>query len=461
MLELLTLDPGDFGFDLNNRELAALGYTTAFFAWAALVTRRQLGSLLRAFFAPKILAVFAAMTLYVIVSVAVLATAHLWDWPNLKTTLVWWLTFACTTMFQAHQMASERGAFQKLVRDAVNWTSVILFIAEFGSFDLWVELVMLPVLTLIALLLAVAPSQPKGAIVIKPLSAVQNFAGCIILAGSVLHIAANFSEFATLNSLREFGTPILLTLLFVPFLYVLAALMTHETTFTSLRIRTKDQALAGYAERKAILAFGLDIDASKRLTRDMTLTDVADRQGVDRAIREIKRLKKVEKNPPRLPKSEGWSPYEATRFLESHNVLAKDWHAAFGEWRAEAASVELFGGPLSDRVSYYLSGTERAATKISLILNADYMHDPVAADGAFHTMVRTLLERAVGVADPDSLLARLQAQAGQAIDVGGKAISIKWDEWAPAPRGGYTRNFTMRHEAHVLNKFDDAFYETT
>ena len=242
MFDFLPFDPGDFGFDLSNREIAALGYTTAFLAWAAIVTRRSVEPLLRAFLAPKILAVFVAMTLYVVASVALLAVVHLWDWPNLKTTLVWWMTFGCTTMFQAHRMAGERGAFRKLLRDAVNWTAVILFIAEFGSFALWVELIMLPVLTLIALLLAVAPGQPNASIIIKPLTSLQNTAGWIILAGSLWHIAANFSEFATLNSLREFGDPILLTLLYVPFLYVLAAMMTHEMTFTSLRIRTKDEA---------------------------------------------------------------------------------------------------------------------------------------------------------------------------------------------------------------------------
>lgn len=461
MFDFLPFDPGDFGFDLSNREIAALGYTTAFFAWAAIVTRRSVGPLLRAFLAPKILAVFVAMTLYVVASVALLAVAHLWDWPNLKTTLVWWTTFACATMFQAHRMAGERGAFRKLLRDAVNWTAVILFIAEFGSFALWVELIMLPVLTLIALLLAVVPSQPNASIIIKPLTSLQNTAGWIIFAGGLWHIAANFSEFATLNSLREFGDPILLTLLYVPFLYVLAAMMTHETTFTSLRIRTKDEALARYAERKAILAFGLDSDASKRLTRSMTLNDIADRKGVDAAIREIKRLKSVEKNPPRLAEGEGWSPYEAGEFLGGHGIVANDWHAAFDEWRAEAASVKLGDRALPDRVSYYLSGVERAATKISLILGADYMNDTAASDDAFYAMVRTLLGFAFGEAESDELLARLRAQPDLSIDVRGKAISIRWDEWGPAPRGGYTRNFTMHHEAHVLNRFDNAFYEVT
>ena len=123
--------------------------------------------------------------------------------------------------------------------------------------------------------------------------------------------------------------------------------------------------------------------------------------------------------------------------------------------------MKLGDRPLPDRVSYYLSGLERAATKISLILSADYVNDTAASDDAFYAMVRTLLGHAFGIAESDELLARLRAQPDLSVDVRGTAISIRWDEWAPAPRGGYTRNFTMRHEAHVLNRFDNAFYEVT
>lgn len=445
-----------YGFDLNPREIAILIYTLAFFGWALLIpsVRRSAGDVVKAFFQRQILVVLVAMSAFVIACVLVLAHFDVWRWVNLKTTIVWWMTFAFVSMFEASKVSEEPGTLKRMAWEALNITTVIVFIAEFQTFPLWGEMLFVPFVTMVALMLGVAQHRPENAIVVGPLTVVQSLVGFGVLGFGLFSVIQDFREFASLDTAREFAVPVLLSLMFLPFLYCLSVVMVHETIFVSLRFQKENDRLVRYAQRKAILSFGLDVDGIKRLARSIRMDDIEDRAGVDGAVREIKRLKKRERNPPFVPPSGGWSPYEARRFLEEHGIVTRDYHRSFDDWWAEAPSVKLGDRPLPDHVSYYVSGTEGAATRLRLALDASYQNDPVEADGAFFERVETLLGRVFGEERVPALLERLLSADEQEFEIDGKRLSLERHEWGIAQRGGYGRNFKILHEAHVPTDFD-------
>ena len=454
MIDLTHLNPSDFGFDLKNREIAALTYTVAFFAFGAIVARRAAWQVVRIFFSPKIFSVFVAMTLYVMASVALLAALQLWEWSNFKTALVWWMTFAATTLFQANTISEKPGAFGKLIRDAINWTAVIVFVAEFGGFPLWGEFILIPVVTLIGIVLMMAPRETNGALLIKPLTFLQSFAGLFILAGGAWHVVTEFKKFASLDQLREFADPILLTLLYVPFLYVFAALMTHESTFTSIRFMKKNDGLVRYAQWKAVLAFGLDMDGVRRLARSLRTDEIQSRADVDAAIREIKLLKQRERLPPAVSASEGWSPYEAQRFLAEFGIVTGDYHRSFDSWWAEAPSTKLTERPFTDHISYYIGGREQAVTRLRLALDASFANDTAAADAAFYERTQALLTKVFGIDEAVELVLQIKATDDLTLLVQGKTIKIERHQWGDSKSGGYGRNLVILHNAHAPADWD-------
>lgn len=460
-MDLSKFNPADFGFDLNNREIAALIWLAAITSGVLLWKQMRPSALgvVRAFFVWPLQRVFLAMTAYTVIMVTGLARLNLWEWTNLKTTLLWWLTVGFASVFESQRIASERGGFRKLLTDAVNWTAAITFIAEFGSFPLPVEIVLPVPLTFVALMLAMAPHQPGASILIKPLTWIMTAAGLTYFAWSAHKIIAAPSEFLDWNTLREFGDPILLSVSFIPFLFGLSIRMTHETIFTSLKVMWTRQDLAAYAQRRALWSFGMDLDGMKRLARDLKMNDIEDRRGVNDAIRQIKRLKRREKNPLPTAPDKGWSPYEAVRFLEKEGVIAGDWHPSFGEWRAEATVVKLAEGSLSDNVSFYLSGSEFAATRLSLFLHADNRNDAAASDARFYTMVRALLCHAATPESAEAIFTRLRDQTDVVIREDGWRFSMKRDDWGTAKFGGYSRRFAVSHKAHVPTEFDEEYYE--
>jgi hypothetical protein len=457
------IDLSDYGFDLKNRELAAviwLGVIAAgLLLWKQI--RPSLGQLIRAFFQWKLQAIFVAMTAYTMLVVVLMATLNLWEWSNLKTTLLWWITVGFGSVFEAQRLTKDPNGFRRLIKEAIGVAAFIAFIvSEFGSFPLFVELILPVPITFIALMRAMVPRQPGAAILIKPLAAIMSVIGFIFIGWSVMQIVSDPSDFWQWNTLREFGDPILLSIAFIPFLYALAILMEHESLFTSLKVMWTRPDLAAYAQRRSLWAFGHDLDAMRRLARDLKMNDVEDRQGVDDAIRLIRSLKRREKNPPTAPAEKGWSPHEAIRFLEAEGVVAKDWHpTTFGEWRAEASVVKLGDGFSPDNVSYFLSGNEFATTRMVLILHTDHRNDTAASDALFYVMVLKLLERAVPIDQAGAILGRLHDQGDMVIKEGGWRFSMSRDDWGNAKFGGYARNFKLTHPAHVPWEYDEEAFE--
>lgn len=238
--------------DLNGREAAILIWLAAVILFC-LVKRDIRGSLwgvVCAFTQWKILQWVAFMAIYTAGWVAVLAKLGLWGTSNLKTTVVWVLTFALVTMMEAAKLTEDKKSFGKLLREIVAPTVFVVFVAELHTFNVWAELMLLPVLALISGMLALAESRREHAIIVKPLTSLQAIIGVSFLIFSAYHIVSDFKAFATLDTLREFIVPIVLSLLFLPFLYAMAIFMAYESAFTGLSFRIEDRRLLGYAKRR-------------------------------------------------------------------------------------------------------------------------------------------------------------------------------------------------------------------
>ena len=258
-MELSGLTPSDFGFDLKNRELAALIWLGVIAAALALWKRTgpTLGGVIRAFFAWKLQVIFALMTIYTVVAVALMFTLNIWEWQNLKTTLLWWITVGFGSVFEAQRLAKEPGSFRRLVSEAVSFAAAIAFIvSEFGSFPLIVELVIPLPIIFIALVQAVATTQPKGGVLLKPLGCLVTMIGIVFISWSIKQIAEVPSAFFQWNTLREFTVPIILSIAFIPFLYGLGMFMEHETLFSSLKVMWARSDLAAYAQARPVGGLG-------------------------------------------------------------------------------------------------------------------------------------------------------------------------------------------------------------
>ena len=449
----MPLTPSSFGLDLSNREIATLIYVVVLLGALAVWEkgRPHMLGLVRTFFAPALTQIWLLMSFYVAICVWFLAWISLWEWPNLKSTLLWWLTVGFTCIHEAQRLKDEPRMLRNLLSEAFTLSVVILFIAELVSFSLWVELLMLPSLVSLSLLVAVSEYQkdkPGVPRVLRLLRVLEVLAGSLVLGISFWLVASNVDEFWSLNTLREFGLPLLLWLLFVPFIFLLGVYMTYAEAFVQLQTRPKQGAIVRYARWRALFAFGWNFDAMKRLARDVRVRGICDKHGVKEAIREVKRLLKKEKNPPTVSRNEGWSPHEARRFLEEFGLVTDDYHRTEWEWCAQTPPVKLDDKMMADRISYYFSGNENSVTHLRLRLDGSDANHTQGAARTFDERALALLAKAFDPEQAATIYAGAQAAEPEALVIDDMRVLLDRSDWGNSRLGWYVRKLSIWHPRH-------------
>lgn len=436
--------------DLNSRELALLLWTGI--ALLALLLsanlRPALIAVARAMLHPKIASVVGFAAFYSIGCVWLLARAGLWRWDNLKTTIVWFAATAVVAIASTKQLERGASALWALVRDAISITAIVLFVGSINTLPFLVEFLLVPILTAVAVMVAVAERQPENRIVIAPLNSLRIIVGLLIIGYSVYRLIADWQKFDAELQIREFFIPIALTLMFLPYLYGLILFMGFENATIRLKFKIKDQSLRRYVWWRGIVAFGASSTNFMRFVHAIQMSEVTDRTGVKSVLATLRRSMQREKSPPPVDWEDGWSPYAAIDFLADHDLRARYYRPSIVEWSADSPYRKLSEDVLPDHLVYYISGTETAATEIRLELDAQISSHVDFAESAFWAAALALVQKALGDGSAESLSRVIPTDKHVSLDSGGALILLERDAWQRPNYHGYRRKLTIRHRAH-------------
>lgn len=416
---------------LNNREIAWLVWLGIGLMWvlAKEQPRQALWQVARAFCSYWILSSVALMLAYIAVCVVILAGLHIWQWDNLKTTLVWCVTFAFVTMMDVNRISEDDSFYRQTVRDTLSATALVLFVAEFEPFSLVAELMILPAMAFVALCVTVVRIRSDLNDVKWLVEGVASIAVLGLLIASVVTIWQEPQEFLSWNTFREFLVPTLLSFLFLPLIYLLSTYVVFERTFRRLSILWPDENLRQYGYSKAVFAFWGDLDAARRWSRDVSSVRPENREGVDQSIREVLEAKRREKSPPHVTPDAGWSPYQAKAFLECKGLKTGDYHKSYdGRWAASSRPLEIDDALLPSTVDYAVEGNKLVATRLKLKLKTFLTkQDAVGREVAGLNAFARFAERLVRAAVPDIAWDPINAAivAGGDHSVGGVTADVR------------------------------------
>jgi hypothetical protein len=434
----------------DNREIAIAIWAVFLAAWLLFSARRSSapGRLLKAFAQKQIRTALALMTLYIVLMVVGLRAVGLWDIGQLKNTILWSLFVAPVSLFRINSIADDPHYYRNAIKDNLSLVVVLEFVIAFFTFDLWVELLIVPLTAVFAAMLAVAESRKEHANVAHLLNTLLALFGLGLIVYAAYGLIADFRFFATMQTLSDFYLPPVLSLLFLPFLFVLALYVSYENAFVSLRFSLKNPALESYAKRRAFLRFHVNTRLLNRWTRNLNIATPRSRREVDDSIREVKTLYARESNAPDVPYESGWSPYHACEFLVTEGLHAGDYHKGFEGWWASSPYHEVGDTAIvRNSIAYYIEGGEFAATTLKLVLNVNEPKSAQEARERFINMAQMLFECALGSAMPDNIERLLSSETGTVLKLHGKEIVIVKDPWPGHHLGGYELNFIIRNSA--------------
>lgn len=243
--------------DFDNRQIALILWIFLIFFWVIKNKnlRDTVKALIKTFLSKPILMSIFSMVGYILLIVFFLYRVHIWDNSQLNATLIWGATSAFSMFFKLNKINEDKMFFKKAIIENFKLTVLIDFIVNLNVFSLWFELIFIPCTFMLGAMIAISSRDEKHKLVEKLLNGVAIFLGFSLIIYSLWQIYIHFDNFFTLQKLRDFTVPILLSILYLPFVYLLALYSAYEEVFIRLQFVIKDQSLHSYAKYLLITRF--------------------------------------------------------------------------------------------------------------------------------------------------------------------------------------------------------------
>ncbi|TYC91553.1 hypothetical protein [Novosphingobium sp. BW1] len=435
---------------ISDREIASAIWLAVFVAFSLInkSTRDCLGAVIRALFQPALLTPLGIAALYATGEIFLLSYLGWWSVANLKTTILWLLTFAFVTMFEMATAKNRKAGLGKITAEILSVAVLITFIAELYSFPLIVELIALPFVTIVVLMAELAKHKPEHAPVAKLMGRLSGLIGFSYIGFSLLKSIELWHDTFTWANWLELVIPIILSVAFLPFLYAWRTYVAYNAMFTTISIFGIDRALVPYARWLAITRIRTDLDLLERWRKSIQSARPANKVELKHTPTALLALKEREAAPPTVPPKEGWSPYLAMQFLADVGVETGHYnHRYEDEWGASSPMRELGKGDgiWRNNIAYYIDGTEHAATVLKVMLNVNVTAESTETEKVFIRHAVHLLEQAVSFNAVERLKIKIASLKDFQAAIPFGSVSLARENFdGGAIKDGYSWMFTVR-----------------
>jgi hypothetical protein len=255
---------------LDNREKAVLLWI-AFGLVLALRSKDIRSSLVvvaKAVLSRPISTVLAAMVAYVSLIVFASHLLGFWNLSMVKDTVYWLLGSAMVMVLNHEQANKDANYFKKALLANLRMVVILELLINFYVFNIFIELVLVPVLFLVAALLAYSRTKKEYAPVERLMESVMAVVGFSLLAYAVARLMADVTAFVSPETLTRFVLPIGLTAVLLPFIYALAVYRAYEDISIRVKLWVTDSELAHYTRRQIFSACLFRLSRLNRFMND-------------------------------------------------------------------------------------------------------------------------------------------------------------------------------------------------
>lgn len=250
----------------STRELA-----TAFWVGAiliavgmAIVTNKKIRQgfigVLKCFFNRKLRKLWEIYFLYIGIITLMFSRSPIWKNIYLKDIILWTLFSGLTICMNAVAGEADEKYISKVLKDNIRFTVVTEFLLSTFTFSFWVELIIIPITTVIVLLDTVAEHKSDAIAVHKLLQDVMAFAGLCVILQTVRVGILEYRELNVINTLVSFFIPIVYLLLVTPLEYAFELYSKYEMLFIQMHFKEpSDKMVRRKRHLKVIKVCGLSV----------------------------------------------------------------------------------------------------------------------------------------------------------------------------------------------------------
>jgi hypothetical protein len=244
----------------NNRELALIFWVIVLIL-ASLLSKKVRPSILaviRAFFEIRIIGVQFSAYCYSTLVIYIFHLIGLWNFSMLKDTIIWMIITSFFIILKTSTTKNKDKHFKELFFDSIKLIIVVEFLVNLFPFSLFSELIILPVFTILFLMKLIAEQKEEHMIVAKFLDGVFIIFGTVSIIISIWKSSSDIKNVVSYQNLLDLLFPIWITILFIPFTFLMLVYMRYEELFKWLnyRLNDKDKKLVRYLKFQTILKVG-------------------------------------------------------------------------------------------------------------------------------------------------------------------------------------------------------------
>lgn len=250
----------------STRELA-----TAFWVGAiliavgmAIVTNKKIRQgfigVLKCFFNRKLRKLWKIYFLYIGIITLMFSRFPIWKNIYLKDIILWTLFSGLTICMNAVAGEADEKYISKVLKDNIRFTVVTEFLLSTFTFSFWVELIIIPITTVIVLFDTVAEHKSDAIAVHKLLQDVMAFVGLCVILQTVRVGILEYRELNVINTLVSFFIPIVYLLLVTPLEYAFELYSKYEMLFIQMHFKEpSDKMVQRKRHLKVIKVCGLSV----------------------------------------------------------------------------------------------------------------------------------------------------------------------------------------------------------
>lgn len=226
---------------LSTREWATLIWGCIFMLYVLChrEIRKSLWNVIVIFFDKKLRILWEIILLYVLTITMVFCYLPIWENIYIKDIIICFLFSGLIYCMNAVSSEADETYIKKILKDNLKFTMILEFFMSTFTFNIWIELAIIPVITIITVMNVIAERKEEYKNVHKLLDSVLAIAGFWIFYETIKIGINEYKQLNIINTLVSFMIPIVYLILIIPLEYILELYSKYEVLF--LRMTFKEE----------------------------------------------------------------------------------------------------------------------------------------------------------------------------------------------------------------------------
>ena len=223
----------------SNREISLFLWITVLFIFILSKDdiRDSLVDVVKIAFDKKLCLLYCFIGFYIIIEIIILKKFQIWDISLLKDT-IFWIFFTAIILFFNFTKIEDSKYFKIQIRESIKLIILLEFISNYFVFTLLTELFIVPFITFIAIMDGLlkwkAKDYDKGESMKKFFSGILVLSGLFMFTNVMYSMLFHYQDLLRLEVLKQFLITPILTVMFLPAVYITALVAAYEILFVRI-----------------------------------------------------------------------------------------------------------------------------------------------------------------------------------------------------------------------------------